>query len=111
MRLHPEADYASEIVVRDLASGDERSSYPSTSLSSTPSGHPTAARSSSTPQDSAPDARTIYRIDLDAPEAAPVVVVDLATGDGWGGVKPVYSPDGRTSCSSASRRRARTASA
>ncbi len=42
-------------------------------------------------QDSAPNAATIYPIDLNAPEAAPVVLLDPVTGDGWGGVKPVYS--------------------
>ena len=109
----PEEDCASEIVVRDLASGDQRVVVPL----GVPAEHPEWSLDGSSlvfnASDWAPDAGTIYRIDLDAPEAAPVIVLDMATGDGWGGVKPVYSPDGaHTSCSSASRvTRATTASA
>jgi Tol biopolymer transport system component len=44
--------------------------------------------------DWADDVGTIYRVDLDAPDAPPMVVLSPAAGKGWGGVKPVYSPDG-----------------
>jgi Tol biopolymer transport system component len=94
MRVHPEADYASEIVVGDLASGDERVVVPVDVAVEHPEWSPDGNSLIFNAQDWAPDATTIYTIDLDAPDATPVVVLDPATGDGWGGVKPVYSPDG-----------------
>jgi Tol biopolymer transport system component len=94
MRVHPEADWASEIVVRDLASGDERDVVPLGVPVEHPEWSPDGSSLIFNAQDSAPDATTIYTIDLNAPEGPPVIVLDPATGDGWGGVKPVYSPDG-----------------
>ena len=92
MRIHPEARLGARRSSSATSSAaTSASSSLSTSPSNTPSGHPTAVRSFSTAQDSAPNAATIYTIDLNAPEAAPVVLLDPATGDGWGGVKPVYS--------------------
>jgi Tol biopolymer transport system component len=92
VRYRPEADWASEMVVRDLASGEERIVVPS----GVPAEHPEWAPDGSSlvfnAADWAPDARTIYTLDLNTPEAAPTVLLDPATG--WGGVKPVYSPDG-----------------
>ena len=83
-----------EIVVRDLVSGDERVVVPLDVPVEHPEWSPDGRSLIFNAQDSAPDAATIYTIDLDAPDAAPVVLLDPATGDGWGGVKPVYSPDG-----------------
>ena len=94
VRLHPEEDYASEVVIRDLASGDERVVVPLGVAVEHPEWSPDGSSLVFNASDSAPDAGTIYTLDLDAPEAAPVVLLDKATGDGWGGVKPVYSPDG-----------------
>ena len=94
MRIHPEANYAAEIVVRDLASGDERVVVPLDVPVEHPEWSPDGNSLIFNAQDSAPDATTIYTIDLDAPDPVPVVLLDPATGDGWGGVKPVYSPDG-----------------
>jgi Tol biopolymer transport system component len=91
MRIHPEAGYASEIVVRDLASGDERVVVPLDFPVEHPEYSPDGSSLIFNTQDSAP---AIYTIDLAAPDATPVVLLDPATGDGWGGVKPVYSPDG-----------------
>jgi Tol biopolymer transport system component len=94
MRIHPEADYGAEIVVRDLASGDERVVVPLDVPVEHPEWSPDGDSLIFNAQDSAPNAATIYTLDLNAPDAAPVVLLDPATGDGWGGVKPVYSPDG-----------------
>jgi Tol biopolymer transport system component len=94
MRLYPDADWASEIVVRDLASGNERVVVPQAIPLEHPEWSPDGGSLVVNAPDWAPDAATIYRIDLDAPDPAPVVLLDKATGDGWGGVKPVYSPDG-----------------
>ena len=47
MRVHPEANYAVDIVVRDLASGDGRVVVPLDFPVEHPSGHPTGPRSSS----------------------------------------------------------------
>jgi Tol biopolymer transport system component len=94
MRLHPEADYASEVVVRDLASGEERVVAPLDVPVEHPEWSPDGGSLVFNAQDGAPDAGNIYRIDLEDSDASPVVLLDKATGDHWGGVKPVYSPDG-----------------
>lgn len=90
MRIHPEAGYASEVMVRDLASGDERVVVPL----DFPVEHPEWSPDGSSLIFNTSDPATIYTIDLAAPDATPVVLLDPAAGDGWGGVKPVYSPDG-----------------
>ena len=110
MRIHPEADYAAEIVVRDLASGDERVVVPLDVPVEHPEWSPDGSSLIFNAQDSAPDATTIYTIDLDAPEAAPVVLLDPATGDGWVASSRSTPRTARTSCSSASTA-VRTASA
>lgn len=94
VRWHPEADWASELVVRDLASADERVVVPLGVPVEHPEWSPDGGSLVFNAADSSPDRGTIYRLDLDAPDAAPVVLLDRATGDRWGGVKPVYSPDG-----------------
>jgi Tol biopolymer transport system component len=93
MRVHPEADWASEIVVRDLASGEERVVVPREVPAEHPEWSPDGGSLVFNGSDFAPNAATIYRFDLDEPDAEPVVLLDKATGE-WGGVKPVYSPDG-----------------
>ncbi len=90
-RLHPEADWATDIVIRDLASGAERTVLRSVAVEHpewSPDGHSLIFNA----QDGTPDAATIYTLDVDRPGAKPVVL--LGPGSGWGGVKPVYSPDG-----------------
>jgi Tol biopolymer transport system component len=93
-RLHPEADYAGEVVVRDIVSGDERVVVPLGVPVEHPEWSPGGSSLIFNASDSAPNKGTIYTLDLDAPEAAPVIVLDPSTGDGWMGVKPVYSTDG-----------------
>jgi Tol biopolymer transport system component len=94
MRVHPEANYAVDIVVRDLASGDGRVVVPLDFPVEHPEWSPDGTSLVFNAQDGTPNAATIYTIDLNAHDAAPVVLLDPASGEGWGGVKPVYSPDG-----------------
>ena len=93
MRVHPEANYAVDIVVRDLASGDGRVVVPLDFPVEHPEWSPDGNSLVFNAQDGTPNAATIYTIDLNAHDAAPVVLLDPASGEGWGGVKPVYSPD------------------
>jgi Tol biopolymer transport system component len=93
MRVDPEADWASEIVVRDLASGEERVVVPREIPAEHPEWSPDGGSLVFNGSDFAPNAATVYTLDPDAPGAEPVIVLEWATGE-WGGVKPVYSPDG-----------------
>ena len=92
VRYDPEADWASEIVVRDLASGDERVVVSADISVEHPEWAPDGGALIFNATDFAPEAGTIYTLDLDDPDATPVVLLDPANG--WGGVKPVYSPNG-----------------
>ena len=93
MRLHPEADWASEIVVREVASGDERVVVPLGVAVEHPEWSPDGGSLVFNASDGTPEQATIYTLDLDAPDATPVELLGWAGGE-WGGVKPVYSPDG-----------------
>lgn len=94
VRWHPEADWASELVIRELASGDERVVVPLGVAVEHPEWSPDGGSLVFNASDSSPERGTIYTVDLDPPDATPVVVLDRMSGDRWGGVKPVYSPDG-----------------
>jgi hypothetical protein len=77
--LHPEADFASEIVVHDLASGDERVVVPLGIAVEHPEWSPDSSSLIFNASDWAPEAGTIQTLDLDAPEAEPVVLLDTRT--------------------------------
>jgi Tol biopolymer transport system component len=91
-RLHPDQDFASQFMVRDLASGEERALTPLGFPIEHPEWAPDGRSLTGNASDWAPTARTIYAIDAEADAAEPAVLLDPASG--WGGVKPVYSPDG-----------------
>jgi TolB protein len=93
-RLHPDQDFASQFMVRDLVSGEERALTPLGFPIEHPEWAPDGRSLIGNASDWAPTAGTIYTIDAEAVAAEPGVLLDPASG--WGGVKPVYSPDGST---------------
>ena len=103
VRWHPEADFASETVVRDIVSGDERVVVPLGVAVEHPEWSPDGSSLIFNAPDSAPDAGTIYTLDLNAPEAAPVILLDPSTGDGWKASSQSTPRTAHTSCSSATR--------
>jgi Tol biopolymer transport system component len=94
VRWHPDAEWESEIVVRDIASGAERVVVPRGVAVEHPEWAPDGNSLVFNASDWAPDATTIFTLDLAAAEPTPVPLLDPTAGGGWGGVKPVYSPSG-----------------
>jgi Tol biopolymer transport system component len=91
-RLHPDADWAPEFLVREIASGAERAVTQIGDQFEHPGWSPDGTSLLFNAIDGSPAEGTVYTLDLVRPDAEPVAVLDPS--DGWAGVKPVYSPDG-----------------